>query len=553
MMIAVSIVEAEGAWTASDVFATFDVDGRPKDGIARILRLVEEQWHAERHTYLPLRWRKGFSISVATPIHFRAIDGPSLQVPLVLALLRAACTVAETREGPASTPFGAGPVFATGELCLKTGRFLPVGCTKQKLLAFVREYGERRVAILTEEQLGHIPSDLISQVTPVRADSIGDLLKLPEFQAGLDFVAGPPELPEVDSLIRAIEARRTNLEFYEIDQVSEWLMPHFVEHPHYYLRFLRYRAQYAAHHGQFVRAVRLSEEIRELVFKRHGTFGVEDRAETAAVIASWYLDAYEPERGIQLLDELAPDLSSCSLKRRAAVLGSRCQLLRALGRYREAIEVGEEAVIAAKSGDAALAHMDLNYLAHALIRRAIAEPEKQTEYLRRAKEALADSRGHWKPANSRSRRSHLQFCEHYEAEIARVEGVRFEVAANPRWSGTWGLEQYTFILFSCARNPAYSQDERVQWIEKAIQGLKPDEELPEDALFDLLWRAYGFYRDALRGEDTRTGSDLVREWCEKWGRDGAPGWKRALEPILDYDLSDDMKRVERLCDAIPYH
>jgi hypothetical protein len=42
-MIAVSIVEGEGAWSVSDAFATFDVDGNPRDGISRILRLVEDR------------------------------------------------------------------------------------------------------------------------------------------------------------------------------------------------------------------------------------------------------------------------------------------------------------------------------------------------------------------------------------------------------------------------------------------------------------------------------------------------------------------------------
>src|SRR2546430_566514 len=146
----------------------------------RLLAQVEDAWQETFRSVLPARWLKAQTLRLACPAHIDLFEGESLQVPLLVAVLRAlGGTVA---EGAERLPFGRGPVFSTGTL-EPSGAFGEVECVPEKLAGFVRELGPDHPALLTQRQrqlLAERYPALLAQVRTIEVNSLAGLLALPE-------------------------------------------------------------------------------------------------------------------------------------------------------------------------------------------------------------------------------------------------------------------------------------------------------------------------------------------------------------------------------------
>ena len=156
-MVVPLIIQPSEDWSPSDAFGTFEFDGPIRsavDGLMNLLRLVEETWlQRPGRSVIPLRWRRAFALSIGCPVHFRAIEGRSLQFPLLIALLRELCTQPFSANGATEVPFGNQAVFATG-IMQKRRSNRQSRIIGGKVEAFIRETPGSRSAILTGDQIG---------------------------------------------------------------------------------------------------------------------------------------------------------------------------------------------------------------------------------------------------------------------------------------------------------------------------------------------------------------------------------------------------------------
>jgi hypothetical protein len=546
-------------WEASDAFTRFQVENtrrRPIQGLLELLEQIEEIWEAQAgHRKLPLRWRCPFSISLRIPVHAEEVAGRSLEFPLALMVLREAC-----RQATGSIPFGDGPVFCSGSI-EQGGVFGPVRGLRQKLSAFLREFGTGRAALLTTSQieelsLSPVGRELLQSLTPIRVNDITRLVMLPELNAGLDSLSGPPDLAELDAMLGLVERLNRSIRFEDSRAITSYLLLS-AKTPSYRLSLLSNAGLMLLHRGSTLAAWQYLNEAVEIISSDETDLGVDQRALCAAAIASGFFDVAEPDRGLALVESVRHSLGLCGHKTRASVLGAACQLHRVLGDWVRAIDNGEEAVAAAKAGYGSEVGRDINYLIHALIRFAWASPERAREPLiARARCLLGESQRTWSPIHRVNRESHLLFCKHFAAELDRLANQRHHPGIVPtRWQGTW-QHPWLFVMLSIARNPSHDIEERREWARRlvALSFEASTETGREASLFELLNRVYRIYAAALEGGDVAEIAAELADWCAQCAAAGQQGWQRLLStwaqpPPRGLQLS----WAEALCDAIPFH
>jgi hypothetical protein len=557
-MIVPLLAEPADEWCVSDAFSTFDFGGRPRTAVAglmSLLEVVESAWGALRGQPLPLRWRRALAIAIGCPLHFRAIGGRSLQLPLLLAVLRELAATPFSAEHSGAMPFGERAVFATGTV-EPDGAFGGVDALERKLAAFVRETPGEHHAVLTSHQVGQLQGTdegraLLGQLRFRTADSVSALLQMDEFQAGMEALAGPPHPTEIDSLLGTMERLGRSVRFADAAVVSAWLLPHATS-DHYRVQLLSNAAMMLLHRGRYLDAEPYVVEIRGMLERPGTQLGDGQRARAAAALASEMFDRADAAGGLALLDRMAEFEPHADAADRARVHGSKCQLYRLAGDWDAAVREGEAAVEFAKAGFASEAGRDINYLIHALLRRAEAIPAGRGADLDHAERLLAKSAGCWAPVdNANARASHFGFCLHYAAELARLRGTPHRPAEAPVWKGPWGHPRL-FELLACARNGGNQMPERIAYARALVETATGFRSW--GGLFELFFLVYSLYAAALDGAARPEDVAALDDWVEKARSNGVPGWRATLGVALSELRRDQsLDNADALCQAIPYH
>ena len=552
LLVPVSITPAE-EWQGTAIFTSFIDRTTEESPFSTFLQLIEKRW-AKLHNgeQLPLRWRSAFSFRLRCPIHMGAVGGHSLQVPLLLMVLRELASGLDTLAAPAEFPLGAQPVFSTGALSHDGNTFLPVFHVPAKARAFLREYGRGLPAVLTTRQQEELSaSDLLHDFEPIIiADCLDDLLEHAEIRPGLSRFAEPPHQTLVDNLLQAMSRSSRSIRFADAAGIADWLLPG-VQSPLYQFRIRRQTAILHAHQGKFREMLPDLEHCRQLLEQHADLFGVNDRCDLATTGLVFGEDAADPEPALTLLESLRPHLHALSLEKRVAWWGSQCQARRMTGDLDEAVRAGNEAVKLADLGRASDSGRDRNYLIHALLDRARfgCDDKRKTDDLQQAQILLDQSEGEWAPRdNERNRRSHLTFCLHYRAEIARLRQIPFDLPEQPPWQGTWG-HAWSFALLSCARNRAFDAEQRLEYAARAAAAVDGSHAA---SLFFMLLQVYQIYADALAGKSCAEPSARLQQWYTNLAAEGFPGWQRRIAPILEKMPQDQLETAELLCNSIPY-
>ncbi|WP_319587872.1 hypothetical protein [uncultured Desulfobulbus sp.] len=544
-------------WQISDAFGKFNFfQGTVADPpFIALLKIVENAWKDLRREFIPLRWRQSFSLKILCPIHLDAIDGQSLHVPMIIAVLRALSFSQDTLSSSAVLPFGNGPIFATGVLRGDRNTFGAVQHVQEKLEGFVREYGTGLPAILQQSQIEEIDSDLLSKVTVFKADSINELLCLPELADPLSKLSGPVHAGEIDKLLVTMTRYVRSVRFGDVSGMVNWLLPH-VGSPIYRFQLHRHAGQMLAHRGSFIQANEHLNSCSRLLRDHPDLFGLTDRCDLGTSAGVLAVDALDSDLATTVLDELTPHLGALPVAKRVAYWGSKCQLLRLEERYDEAIAAGEESVRLADLGRASDSGRDRNYLIHALLARARSNYGAQGQHdLARASSLLAESQGDFAPCDDRrARQSHLTFCLHFSAELARLQGRSFDLPDNPPWKGDWDHAWY-FALLSCARNEQHGLPARIRYCDNLVKRLQKRSEKYSDyeSLFFMFLQVYRVYQDLLYNQPWTDPLRVLREWCASMEERGFPGWKHRLSSCLDKLEQGNREAADRLCELIHYH
>jgi hypothetical protein len=100
-------------WQVSDAFGTFGIEKAkdPLDGLMRLLAQVEDAWQETFRSVLPARWLKAQTLRLACPAHIDLFEGESLQVPLLVAVLRALGGTLVARSAAFVAKYGADTLF----------------------------------------------------------------------------------------------------------------------------------------------------------------------------------------------------------------------------------------------------------------------------------------------------------------------------------------------------------------------------------------------------------------------------------------------------------
>jgi hypothetical protein len=550
------IIAPADRWQVSDAFGTFAMAGArtPLDGLLRLLAQVEEAWSRLYQRTLPARWLKSFDLRIGVPAHIDLFAGESLQVPLLLGVLRA-LGAGVGAQGEMRLPLGQGPVFVTAKL-EADNRFGEVGNLTEKLQGFVRELGSGHPALLTGLQKDRLLSerpDLLEQVVAYEVNSLAELLGLPELHEAISSNLEAYYHPSLNEhLIDAVRAHARRIEFDEADRLTHWLRGQ-VQSPYYRFHTNCELALFRFHSGAFVAGDRYLRLAQEELREHPGLFGQDDHGRWLSILVNSAIDAHAPEafRGADLTAADDEALAVLTGPRRMAVYGARCQFHRAFGEHERAIEDGRKAVEIADSTCAREAGRSRNYLVHALI-AAYRAGNREPALLAEAEETLRAAMTTWAPAdNPRSRDAHLGFCQHYQAELARLRSEPFDVAELP-WTGRPWDHPELFTLLSVVRNPQNDARRRETDLERLLEDsqhhVKGYGQASLFGLFDAVYRLFAaVYRHEPQGEPRRT----LDAWLEGAAKAGLPGWRERLRPFLGKDL--DMDTAEALCDAIPYH
>ena len=542
-------------WSAPDVLAGLGPDS-PVDGLMRLLGVVEQTWmrHAS-HRPLPLRWRRPFAVSADCHVHFHRIDERSFELPLLIALLRELCASPVPFQTTRQMPFGDGPVFASGSI-RDDGNIGGAGALLLKLEAFVREAPPNSPAVLTPDQNASLRDspvgrELLDRIQLVTAPDIAHLLDLDVFHDGLELFTGGPRPGELDELLSNMDRLVRSVRFVDAAAIAEWLEPH-VTSPCYRARLLMHASAALLHAGRNRQADVYSRQIREVIVSPD--LGSEQRVRAAALLASQSVDDADPEEGLELLSQVEPELQWCSAATRAPLLGSKSRLLRALEHWDDAVEAAESAVDLAMRAAAHEAGIDINFLVHALLRRATTVRRSKKGDLARAERLLDESETEWAPVDDANRHAaHLGFCLHLRAEWARVSRRPCEPAAAPAWSGAWGHARL-FELLACARNYANYRETRLHYARELVAAVDDFCHDSGTGLFPMLRLVYRVYQRVLENSPFESELQELAAWCEQQADLGAPGWKRRLGSFCRPPTRRDETRwAEKLCDAIPDH
>jgi len=243
-------------------------------------------------------------------------------------------------------------------------------------------------------------------------------------------------------------------------------------------------------------------------------------------------------------------------KNRAAYWGTRSQLHRSVGQYDDAVDAGERALQEAETGLLRAMGILGNFLIHARLARARFSPSNRAQDLDAVRGLLTKSRTEWLPKYSaNARASHLKFCEHHAAEIARLSGEPFSPTAAPHLLGTWD-HPVLFTLLSASRNRANEMGRRRAFAAELRQS---SEHLAValGPLFSIFHAVYDVYGAALDGVSPTQALSRLSRTLGRFEADGLPGWRTHLTPYMAKFAGDAsgnaLDCAETLCDAIPYH
>ncbi|HOH52172.1 MAG TPA: hypothetical protein PLI98_15675, partial [Candidatus Hydrogenedentes bacterium] len=545
-MIPVEIAaQQEGPWQVSDAFGRFSLRGRteetyPLATVGLLLEQVEQAWEACKNRPLLLFARFPQRMTLGCPVHLDAIDGDSLQLPLLVALIRS------TAGARGTLPFGPGPVFSSGTVDLSDGAFGEVGFLKEKIRGFLREYGRGHPALLTPIQM--------EQAAPFReefsalheAANLDELVALPEVSGALEAVSRrAPSSRELSSLAREMERLERTGAGPTLERILAWALPSLEGRPGLRFVYLYHAALSACHRGMYLSQKARFCELRRMIGQHRQAFGVNERVRLAAGWATEAFDHCDNNRDLEhLFCSLEKDgLGHASMAERARFWGARSQFLRLGGRHSEAAEAAKQAVRFAELADPAETGRDINYQIHALLRRAQADQHALPSLLKEAHRLLGQSR---KAAPDDS--FHQLFCVYYGGELARLRGVRWAPPGEV-WQGT-ASHPRAFCLMSCARNGKNSSARRREAVGRAAEMMEALHGHPDD-LFGLFEGVFRHYAAALAGDGA---ADGLRRQLKEWlGADEHAGWRaRMRRALAGGSLLSDMDRAEMLCDAIPH-
>lgn len=563
LMVPFSVEPATDDWQISDAFAAFALDKHTaKDAqktFMQLLQRIEAVWSGLGFTSaaLPLRWRKPFKFQVLIPVHTAAIEGESLQVPLVVAIVRALAALGISAVNSDELPFGNKPVFSTGVLGEDdAGPFLPVLSVDKKLEGFIREYDAGNTAFLTDEQIQAVKTvapELLRQVQVIRVENLEQLLSLDGIREGLQALCNTPHPTELDAIVTNMGRLRHIIRFNDIENIANWLLPN-LHSPVYRFEILRQAGLMQSHGAHISTALKRFSEAAELVHNSPASFGVEQHIRLATAWGVAAYDVCQPGLAEPYFETVTPLLEYASAYTRAEFYGQLSQLYRQAGRWDDAVDAGYESVTYADMGRAGDAGQDRNYLVHALIARARAKRERFSDDLDTAERVLEASLGPCLPALGKAKRdSHVGFCRHLEAEIARLREVPYDLGKLPAfYHGDWGHGVW-FAAMACARNPRIELAERVKCARYAAGSAS--QRMGEDpfSIYRLFYFVYSAYLSCLEGEDPTKAHDAVLEFCRLFAEKGLRGWLDRLQPALDVLPERGLEGAEALCLAVPYH
>jgi hypothetical protein len=555
-MVPLNISPADD-WDASDAFGTFGTGKEKNPGVILqdFLKRIEKAWKQKNGCSLPLRWKKALTMRVMCPVHMDAIKGDSLQVPLVIALLRALAAQSPTTEHGPTMPLGNTPVFATGKL-LHDDSFKNVEELASKLEGFVREYGPGLPAVLTSDQIeelnDHRPG-LLSLVSIHTANNLAQLFDLEAFKEPLRKLCKAAHPTEVGELLGAMRRKSRRLRFLDVHEMAEWLGPLIHSPVH---RFdLEYQTGLVlAHKGMFPEARGHFLNADTIARNHSDVIGINELVQLMAAWGVIAVGACQPELVSSLVDKVGEQLHLVSPKQRAAWWGTLCQVYRIAGKFDEAVHAGEEAVKFADLADTINAARDRNYLIHALLARARSGQGKPDEDRSRAKQLLAESKSKWLPrGNDFAAQSNLGFCLHLEAEIARQEGKPFMPPSTPPWEGVWG-HPWMFTLYACARNPANALVEQKSFADRLVKESR-DRIIGKSShtIFRMLHYVYLLLNASINGTGDAEAIQSLDDWVDNHKRNGFPGWDMRFSSFLIKIKYNDQNSIIDLCESVPYH
>jgi hypothetical protein len=147
------------------------------------------------------------------------------------------------------------------------------------------------------------------------------------------------------------------------------------------------------------------------------------------------------------------------------------------------------------------------------------------------------------------RNSHLGFCLHLEAEIARLKGLAFDPGHPLAWELEPSLAVYSAFLCAYPNNlPERREDSLKQLLEESSQWVQKYKVESLFGLFDAVYRLFdAVYRQRPQDEARR----VLLAWLKAQAQAGFPGWREYLMPLIHEYM--DREAVEALCDAIRYH
>ncbi len=545
-------IEPAAQWHISDAFGTFgQTSADPLIGLFQILAQVETAWEERHGEVLPARWLRALSLRLPCPVHMALFEGRSLQLPLLLAVLRG-LSAAANPDGV--IPFGTGPVFATGTV-EADGSFGPVANVGDKLAGFIRELGPGHPALLTtvqQQELQGSSPNLLEQVEGVIVNNLAELLDCESLRHGLQQLCTAYEPAWNEELLSLANSLKRRIEFEDMRRLGNWMLSH-LQSPYYRFRFGCDLALYYFHRGQFSEANRHFQQAQQWLRDNPTLFGADDEGYLLTVMGDLAADARHTGFYAFIVEQAAlPIVGYMDGPQRVRLYGVLCQLHRFFGHPQEAIAAGRQAMALVSQVLVSDAGRTCNYLIHALVAAYREAAPQDPALLAEARTQLAASRSDWLPRHdAKARDSHLTFCQHLEAEIARLSGQPYAPPDAPGWRGFWG-QAWLFTLLSCARNPRNPDSDRKGYLTRLLEEAAEYESREGSAsLFGLFGSVYLLYAAVVREEDASGPRRAFDAWLDNQATAGFPGWRDYLAPLLPPVI--DRAAVEALCDAIRYH
>ncbi|MBN1182403.1 MAG: hypothetical protein JXB49_08965 [Bacteroidales bacterium] len=538
-------------WHVSDAFGMFgkkNANHSSLEYLMEILKLVEDCWEEVNGSVLPVRWLQALSFNIDIPIHIDLFDGQSVQLPLLISVLR---TLGSLHSD--TLPFGDLPIFATG-IVNENGTFGDVECVEQKLRGFIRELGSGLIALLTDNQIDFLKSksNLLEKVQVVPVNNVKQLIALKELYLGLDALSKSYHPTYNETIINLSKSLSHKIQFDEVQKLSNWILSN-VKSSYYQFQFFCELALINGHRGLFVEATKYLNDAKSLFESNSKYFGVDDFGSLIMVACDVLIDSMrlnECKRLIQQIDQVMIDKMSGSS--RVKVYGSFCQFYRITGEFTKAIQYGEHAISLADEVYSSRAGRSRNYLIHALIIAYRENINLGFNILDKAEILLNESKGIWSPIDNKSAQlSHLGFCKHYEAELARLRGKEFDPGMSPYPDGIWS-HPWQYTLLSCARNSKNSIKLRRNCFKDLIIKSQADENCNgEDSLFGLFNKIYQLLWKTFNQVEAKKEIEALEYWLNVKVQSGFPGWNQYLSPYIKKSMN--FHDVEIICDAIREH